>query len=94
MIVYSHIGFWKDLIKETMPHSRFLLQDQRDDFFELEKASSLPSFITDRVLSEEPLKNRTAVPIVDQSAQIEYSLVMTKKMGQRYPLFTKWLKQK
>ena len=21
MIVYSHIGFWKDLIKETMPHS-------------------------------------------------------------------------
>lgn len=94
MIVYSHIGFWKDLIKETMPHSRFLLQEQRDDFFELEKASSLPSFITDRVLSEEPLKNRTAVPIVDQSAQIEYSLVMTKKMGQRYPLFTKWLKQK
>lgn len=56
MIVYSHIGFWKDLIKETMPHSRFLLQEQRDDFFELEKASSLPSFITDRVLSEEPLK--------------------------------------
>ena len=86
--------FWKDLIKETMPHSRFLLQEQRDDFFELEKASSLPSFITDRVLSEEPLKNRTAVPIVDQSAQIEYSLVMTKKMGQRYPLFTKWLKTK
>lgn len=85
MIVYSHIGFWKDLIKETMPHSRFLLQEQRDDFFELEKASSLPSFITDRVLSEEPLKNRTAVPIVDQSAQIEYSLVMTKRWANAIP---------
>lgn len=87
MIVYSHIGFWKDLIKETMPHSRFLLQEQRDDFFELEKASSLPSFITDRVLSEEPLKNRTAVPIVDQSAQIEYSLVMTKDGPTLSPLY-------
>lgn len=94
MIVYSHIGFWKDLIKETMPHSRFLLQEQRDDFFELEKASTLPSFITDRVLSEETLKDRTSVPIADQSAHIEYCLVMTKKMSQRYPLFAKRLNQK
>ena len=56
-------------------------------FFELEKAS-LPAFlpfITDRVLSEEPLKNRTAVLIVDQSAQIEYSLVMTKRWANAIP---------
>lgn len=46
MLLMTDIGVW-NLVKEMMPDSRFLLQDDQFSFNELVQASSLPSFTSD-----------------------------------------------
>lgn len=78
MLLMTDIGVW-NLVKEMMPDSRFLLQDDQFSFNELVQASSLPSFISDLAIKYlgKPQK-RVIVPIKDKEATITYYLVCKK----------------
>lgn len=72
MLLRNRLGFWRDLIAQKMPDTRFLEQEDMA-FDELVKSSALPNFTTDVVLNREgnPL-NRVNVPILDEEANVTY----------------------
>ena len=79
MLLYSDIGFWHDIHTKKMPHSRFLVQNERFAFDELVQSSVLPSFVSDITirLNGKP-ENRTVIPILDEEATVTYYAVCLK----------------
>ncbi len=70
---------------KEMPHSRFLMQNDRFDFEELIHASTLPFFATDVTLRESgSIKDRRIAPISDESVHVSYYLVCKKKDRSRF----------
>lgn len=84
MLLYSDIGFWHELHTQKMPHSRFLVQNERFAFDELVQSSVLPSFISDVIirLMGKP-ENRAIVPILDPEASVTYYAVCLKENRKR-----------
>lgn len=79
ILLYSEIGFWYDFTVKKMPHSRFLVQNDRFAFNELVQSSILPSFITDVAIQRygSP-NNRKIVSILDTEATANYYAVCLK----------------
>lgn len=73
MIVMPDIGFWKDIIDEKMPDSRFLKQTDKEAFEDLLEASVLPSFTSDQAMKEfiQP-EDRIPIPITDPEVNITF----------------------
>lgn len=75
MLLMPDIGFWS-FVKDKMPNSRFLTQNDRFSFNELIQASSLPSFATDLAEKYTPSPTeRIYVPISDEEATVTYYLI-------------------
>lgn len=75
MLLRSRIGFWNH-VKEKMPDTHFLVQEENYAFDELVKASALPSFTTDLVTKREGIvSNRILIPISDEEASVTYYCV-------------------
>lgn len=75
-LLRSELGFWDRLCREQMPASRFLVQDNEFEFFELVRSSSLPCFVTDISLKETPIpEGRISIPISDEKATVTFYLV-------------------
>ena len=78
-LLMSEIGFWHDMTVRKMPHSRFLIQNDRTTFDEIINASVLPAFSTDTAnafLGKSA--ERVEVPITDEEAEVHYFLVCLK----------------
>ncbi len=78
-LLMSEIGFWHDMTVRKMPHSRFLIQNERTTFDEIINASVLPTFSTDTAnafLGKSA--DRVEVPITDEEAEVHYFLVCLK----------------
>ena len=81
-LLRSQLGFWDGLCRREMPASRFLVQEDDDEFQELMRNSTLPVFITNLAkYSEEDMNGRVSVPIIDASANVTYYLVSSKDAG-------------
>jgi DNA-binding transcriptional LysR family regulator len=83
MLLFSEIGFWHDMPVKKMPHSRFLLQNERFAFNELVSSSILPSFTSDLVERHPEqhagVTHRVRVPILDAEAHVSYYCCYLKK---------------
>lgn len=81
MLLFSEIGFWHDITIEKMPHSHFLLQNERYSFEELIVNSVLPCFTTNLVANNnnQLFENRVCVPITDPEVNVTYYLVCKKE---------------
>ena len=78
-LLRSRLGFWDDLCRREMPVSRFLVQENDDEFRELMRNSTLPIFITNLAkYSEDDMNGRMSVPISDPKANVTYYLVSVK----------------
>ncbi len=85
MIVFSQIGFWHSLILKEMPSSKFIMQNEREDFEEIINSSTLPYFITDVVFADGEISaDRKIIPISDSSAHVKYYLVCKKETKKRF----------
>lgn len=79
ILLLSDIGFWHEVCKGKMPHSRALLQNERFAFDELVQSSVLPSFVTDVTMRLQGApEKRKIVPILDTEATVEYYAVCMK----------------
>lgn len=77
MLLYSEIGFWADIVRQKMPHSRFLVQSERYSMNELIANSVLPCFTTDLVNQDRSIgSDRVAVPIRDPEVNVTYYLAV------------------
>jgi DNA-binding transcriptional LysR family regulator len=88
MLLFSDIGFWHSIHEKHMPHSRFLLQNQRDDFTTLIETSKLPCFSTDITQKNGiPSEDRVDILITDKDAFAQYYAVCSKKDYSRFREF-------
>ena len=80
-LLRSKIGFWDALCRRKMPASRFLVQEDDYEFFELIRNSSLPFFITNLVDTSEYIHgDRIIVPITDSEANVIYHLLRKRQL--------------
>ena len=81
MIVMPNLGFWRDIIDEKMPNSRFLEQTDRFSFEELVQSSVLPSFASTLSISDNyPPSDRVNIPILDPEVNVKFYAV-TKRIN-------------
>lgn len=85
MLMLSGIGFWSDLVRQKMPDSRFLIQNERYSLDELTQNSLLPGFATDCTLRERSLPGRVAVPILDEEVNVCYYLAARRELYKTLP---------
>ncbi len=75
MLLRPQLGFWARLHREMMPDTRFLVQQDSAAFYELVRASALPSFTSDVVIRRDgPVPGRVIVPILDPEANAMFHL--------------------
>lgn len=67
MLLYDGIGVWRG-VRDKIPHTRFIVQNEFDDFSDLVRQSSLPSFATDVMYSPQTHGGRVVVPVEDEGA--------------------------
>ena len=76
MLLYADIGFWRSLPEQMMPHSRFLVQNERFAFEELINSSILPCFVSDLSIQRDGKPaDRVIIPVLDQEASVTYYTV-------------------
>lgn len=84
MLLFQDIGFWHDLVKEKMPDSRFLVQNDRYNFAELAVNSTMPFFTTQAVQHNQTETDRVRIPIEDPEFTVTYYLVCKKEDKKKF----------
>lgn len=80
-LLFAGIGFWRGLCDRGLPHSRFIVQEDRRVFEQLIATSDLPHFITDAPsLTAGP--GRAVVPISDSQAHVAFFLGCRRGAGE------------
>lgn len=80
MLLMSNIGFWNQIHQKTMPHTKFLIQQDRSVFYDLIELSSLPSFTSDYSMKTDGIpENRIIIPIKDEITQATFYCWYLKK---------------
>lgn len=88
MIVMPNLGFWREVIDEKMPDSRFLVQTDRVSFEELIQASVLPYFTTDLAIDDYPHPHdRVFIPISDPEVNVTFYFVTKEKDRKKFTAF-------
>ncbi|MBW3083784.1 LysR family transcriptional regulator [Bifidobacterium phasiani] len=82
-LLYSEIGFWRDFCNRYMPHSHFILQEDREVFRQLVATTTTPFFVTNAPYQRMDTidANHVAVPISDDAAKAVYYLVARTDAG-------------
>ena len=88
MLLMSNIGFWNQMHKETMPNTKFLIQQDRSVFYDLIELSSLPSFTSDYSMKYDGIPpNRAIIPITDHQAHAMFYCCYLKANEERFKSF-------
>ena len=74
-LLIGGIGFWRGLVDEKMPHSRFLVQEDRVVFERLSATSPLLGFVTDAAYLAGETPGRTVVPLDESQARARFWLL-------------------
>lgn len=83
MLLYDGIGVWRD-VYGRLPHTRFIVQSGYDDFTDLVRQSSLPSFATDLSVGSAVLpQGRVTIPVEDEGA-VQTFYVLARESDKRY----------
>ncbi len=86
-------GYWNDLIRSRIPDAHFILQANVKDYNELMRSSNLISFTSDIVMASAPIPgNRTALPILDPEAELNYSCICLRSDRSLFSAFFSALK--
>ena len=84
-LMASEVGFWDRIVREQMPSSRFLLQNNLDALAEIISSSSLPNFATDltiRLYGRD--EGRACIPVSDEAATQHYFCCCRKENEKKY----------
>ncbi|WP_251158508.1 LysR family transcriptional regulator [Caniella muris] len=74
-LVYAGSGCWIDLLRDMLPHSQVVVQEDRLVFLELVRTTDLLSFVTDAPrFPGYSQSGRVAVPVTDDGARVTYHL--------------------
>ncbi len=77
-LLFKGIGGWMNVVRTHLPHSQFIVQEDREVFLGLLEKSDLLAFSSDAPRNEVEVKGRVRIPITDSSARVVYFLVASK----------------
>ena len=81
ILMNREIGFWGQLVRDHMPNSHFILQDNLDNLRLLVDNSTITSFASNLTLNERTIPNRVPVKISDHDALVNFYIVYNKSKG-------------
>ena len=84
-LLRDQLGFWMEMCQRKMPASRFLIQTDASEFYELVKASTLLCFTTKLANPAGTIYDRKTVPISDSEAHITYHLICRPQKRELLP---------
>lgn len=87
ILMNREIGFWDKLVRDNMPNSHFILQDNLDNLRILVDNSSITSFASNLTLSERTIQNRVAVKISNHSAKVDFYIAFNKSKNNLFNKF-------
>lgn len=80
LLLYTHIGFWYDLVREKLPNARFMQIDELNNLIQIAGTGAFPSFATDVTMQHSGnTPEHTAIPVTDDSAKASYYFVCKKE---------------
>lgn len=94
-LVAQNIGYWDRIIREHMPDSRFLFQNDIDALTEIVRSSTMPAFATDitrRVFARS--SNRVYIPISDEAAIEHFFCICRADDAPKYERFYQTLERR
>jgi len=91
-LMLSEVGIWEQLVRQEMPDSKFIIQNDNEALGELIESSSLPNFATDitirayeRVATPgRNLSERVLIPISDATASISFYTISDQEIAKKY----------
>lgn len=88
-LMYAHVGFWDNIVRKNMPSSRFLLQNEYNDFGEIVNSTSLPCFGSNLAKSSDTtnMAKRVYIPFSDKEASTTYYFVCKQFARKKYQEF-------
>ena len=96
-LMSAKVGVWEDIVREKMPDSRFLLQNDTDSLSEVVNSSSLTSFASDltiRLFRAEENPSRIFIPFNDEEAVLNYYCIILKENEKKLSRWIAYLKDK
>ncbi len=84
-LLRDQLGFWTEMCQRKMPASRFLIQTDASEFYELVKASTLLCFTTKLANPAGTIYDRKTVSISDSEAHITYHLICRPQKRELLP---------
>lgn len=84
-LLKDQLGFWTEMCHRKMPASRFLVQTDTSEFYELVRASTLLCFTTELANPAGTIYDRKTVPISDSEAHITYHLICRSQKRELLP---------
>lgn len=83
VLMNREVGFWDKLVRENMPNSNFILQDNLDNLRILIDNSTIASFASNITLNERIVPNRIAIPISNNTAKVDFYLTYSKNIDKK-----------
>lgn len=91
-IVFEQIGFWMEVTRQSLPHSEFIVQSDRNVFTQLVVSSDLLAFTTDVPENTSVALGRKSIPIVDGDAHATFFLSILADAPENVREIFDWVK--
>ncbi|OZG69335.1 LysR family transcriptional regulator [Bifidobacterium eulemuris] len=75
-LILTDIGFWRERVDRSLPHSTFIEQRDRGVFDRLRHSTPYCTFVTDAPFMLDAMTGRALVPIDDDMAKATFSLII------------------
>lgn len=94
-IAYKYEDLWTDIIRDKLPNSRFLFQEDFEAIMSIAQNSDIPTFSSDILLEnvEAYRTQRANIPILDMESKLTYYLICRSAELPNWELFLKKLQQ-
>lgn len=93
-LLLKSIGSWMDVVREHMPSSQLVIQEDRQVFIQMFGTSSLLAFTSDAPENEDLRTSRVRVPINDADAHATFFLVTPDSAEGRVAEIAQWVRKK
>lgn len=89
----NDIGFWRDICDRHLPHSRFIVQEDRQVFTQMLRNPSAVFFTTDAPQNnmDEIHMNHVTLPILDDAAHVSFRLLARIDGDERATRIFNWV---
>ena len=85
ILLFTQIGFWANINKDKTPNAKYLLQIERDSFWELASHSDYPVFASSwHIRRGETLPGKVNIPLADPECHTDYYLVCLASEKDRF----------